>query len=59
MYMTIHEWNKAENTEKNVAVWGDTPEYPEFIREIVREIAKNGYAERGDSIYTDANAEEE
>lgn len=59
MYLTIHEWDKENNTEKDIAVLGDTPEYPEFIREIVQEIARNGYSERGDSIYTGANAEED
>ena len=58
-YMNIVEWNKATNEEAVVAVWGDTPDYPEAIRSIVREIRENGSAVRGDSVYSDAGPDEE
>lgn len=59
MLMTVREWNKRENTERIVAVWGTDSQYVEPMRQIVAEIIQNGYAVRGDSVYTDADAEEE
>ena len=58
MYISISEWNKVNNTDcQNVAVWGDTPEYPEYIRAIVREITTQGYAEREDVTYYETEEE--
>ena len=48
MFINVLEWNKANNTERVVAVWGDTLDYSAAIREIVREIAERGFAIRGD-----------
>lgn len=59
MYMNIDEWDKTQDTYKErVAVWGDTPEYPEHIRSIVRDIVNNGYAQRGDVLYYDSDEPE-
>lgn len=58
-YINVNEWDKVMNTEGTVAVWGNSPEYPEFIRDIVNEIINNGFAIRGDSIYSNADDAEE
>ena len=58
MYMKVREWNHAENRVSDIPVWGNTPEYPESIQSIVNEILANGYAERGDSTYWDADDED-
>lgn len=60
MHMNIDEWDKTKNTySERVAVWGDTPEYSEHIRSIVRDITNNGYAERGDVLYYDSDEPED
>lgn len=57
MFINVLEWNRSTNTERVVAVWGDTADYSAAIRAIVTEIAERGFAVRGDSVYSDANSE--
>ncbi len=58
-HMNITEWDHEANTMKDcVAVWGDTPQYPECIRSIVRDILSDGYAERGNITYSETEEEE-
>ena len=59
MLINVMEWNKANNTQSVVAVWGDTADYSAAIRSIVAEIADRGYAVRGNSVYYDADADAE
>lgn len=58
-YIKVHEWDKSRNCEGAVAVWGNDPtQYSQEVCDIVNEIMVNGFAVRGDSVYTDENEEE-